>query len=123
MSFFRRTDVVSPTHLSHRGNVVAVATNDPITTTATECEHSSQNIPLRGGASGVLMTCREGDDAMPPLVGLVLLGAGIYYAARFAKREMTRVGERMREANAEPRPIEIRLTRDPRTGVYRDPRG
>ena len=59
---------------------------------------------------------------MPPVIGLALLGAGIYYAARFAKREMTRVGEFLREANAEPKPIEIRLERDPRTGVYRDPR-
>lgn len=60
---------------------------------------------------------------MPPLIGLALLGAGIYYVARYAKKEMTRVGEVLREANAQPKPIEIRLERDPRTGVYRDPRG
>jgi hypothetical protein len=59
---------------------------------------------------------------MPPLVGLALVGAGAYYAVRWAKREMTRVGEHLRQASAEPKPIEIRLERDPRTGIYRDPR-
>lgn len=59
---------------------------------------------------------------MPPLIGLVLVGAGVYYVARWAKREMARVGENLREAGAERKPIEIRLERDPRSGVYRDPR-
>ncbi|WP_237154076.1 hypothetical protein [Oryzibacter oryziterrae] len=57
---------------------------------------------------------------MPPLVGLALLGAGAYVAGKFIKREMLRVGEYLKTANAEPKPIEIRLERDPVTGVYRD---
>lgn len=60
---------------------------------------------------------------MPPLVGLALLGAGFYLVLRFARREMARVGDVFDQMNAKPKPIEIRLERDPRTGVYRDPRG
>lgn len=59
---------------------------------------------------------------MPPMVGLALVGAGIFVAFRFLKREVLRVGEMFEEAGAMRRPVEIRLERDPRTGVYRDPR-
>lgn len=59
---------------------------------------------------------------MPPMVGLALLGAGLYVAVRLIRREMARVGDMLDRTQARPQPIEIRLERDPRTGVYGDPR-
>jgi hypothetical protein len=59
---------------------------------------------------------------MPAIIGLALVGLGVYAASRFLAREMTRVASVLDEAGPEAKPIEIRLERDPRTGVYRDPR-
>lgn len=56
---------------------------------------------------------------MPPLIALALAGAGLYVAGRFVKSEMTRVAELLRSAERKPKPIEIRLDRDPQSGVYR----
>lgn len=55
---------------------------------------------------------------MPPLIALALLGVGVYTAGRFIVREMARVGEYLDEAGREPKPIEIKLEKDPRSGVY-----
>ncbi|HUG62509.1 MAG TPA: hypothetical protein VMP03_11720 [Methylomirabilota bacterium] len=60
---------------------------------------------------------------MPPVVALALLGAGLYVAGRIVKREMARVARTLEQTSAEPKPIEIRLDRDPSTGVYRLPKG
>ncbi|PIP01078.1 conserved hypothetical protein [uncultured Pleomorphomonas sp.] len=57
---------------------------------------------------------------MSHLFGYALVGAGVYVVVQVLKREMTRVAELLREANAEPVRIEIRMERDPVTGVYRD---
>ena len=59
---------------------------------------------------------------MSHLVGFALIGAGVYVVVQVLKREMTRVGEILREANAKPVRVEIRMERDPVTGVYRDRR-
>ncbi|PKR90622.1 hypothetical protein CXZ10_04475 [Pleomorphomonas diazotrophica] len=59
---------------------------------------------------------------MSHLVGLALIGAGIYVVVRVLKREMTRVAEILHEANAQPVRVEIRMERDPVTGVYRERR-
>lgn len=59
---------------------------------------------------------------MSHLAGFALIGAGIYVVIQVLKREMTRVAEVLRDANAEPVRIEIRMERDPVTGVYRDGR-
>ncbi|BBE70932.1 hypothetical protein [Oharaeibacter diazotrophicus] len=56
---------------------------------------------------------------MPPLIALALVGAGLYVAGRFVKTEMARVAEVLARNEAKPKPIEIRLDRDPGTGVYR----
>lgn len=56
---------------------------------------------------------------MPPVVALAALGAGVYLAARLVKREMARVARSLEQAGGQPKPVEIRLDRDPRTGVYR----
>ena len=60
---------------------------------------------------------------MPPLVVLAVAGAGLYVAGRFIKREMARAARSIEEANRQPKAIEIRLERDPTTGVYREPKG
>lgn len=57
---------------------------------------------------------------MSHLVGYALIGAGVYVVAQVVKREMTRVAEILRTANAQPVRVEIRMERDPVTGVYRD---
>jgi hypothetical protein len=59
---------------------------------------------------------------MSPMVGYALIGAGVYVVAQVLKREMTRVAEILRAANAEPIRVEIRMERDPVTGVYRERR-
>ena len=59
---------------------------------------------------------------MSHLVGYALIGAGVYAAVQVLKREMTRVAEVIRESQAEPIRVEIRMERDPVTGVYRDRR-
>ncbi len=60
---------------------------------------------------------------MPPVVALALVGAGLYLAGRLIKREMARVAATLETTDAEPKPIEILLDRDPGTGVYRLPKG
>lgn len=57
---------------------------------------------------------------MSNLIGFALIGAGVYVAVQVLKREMTRVAEVMRQSEAQPIRVEIRMQRDPRTGVYRD---
>lgn len=57
---------------------------------------------------------------MSQLVGYALIGAGVYAAVQLLKREMTRVAEVLRENQAQPIRVEIRMERDPRTGIYRD---
>jgi len=59
---------------------------------------------------------------MSHLVGYALIGAGVYAAVQVLKREMTRVAEVIRESQAEPIRVEIRMERDPVSGVYRDRR-
>ena len=59
---------------------------------------------------------------MSHLVGYALIGAGVYVVVQVLKREMARVAEVLRHANAEPVRVEIRMERDPATGVYRDRR-
>lgn len=59
---------------------------------------------------------------MSHLVGYALIGAGVYVVAQVVKREMTRVAEVLRQANAKPVRVEIRMERDPVTGIYRDRR-
>jgi len=59
---------------------------------------------------------------MSHLVGFALIGAGVYVVVQVLKREMTRVGEILHEANAKPVRVEIRMERDPTTGIYRDRR-
>ena len=56
---------------------------------------------------------------MPPLIALAVAGAGLYVAGRFIKSEMARVARTLEEAGRKPKPIEIKLDRDPGTGVYR----
>jgi len=57
---------------------------------------------------------------MPPVIALAAFAAGLFVVGRYFKREMQRVGEVVSAANAAPKPVEIRLERDPRDGVYRD---
>lgn len=57
---------------------------------------------------------------MPPLFALTLAGAGLYLAGRFVKSEMARVAHLLEESNRPLKRVEIRLSKDPRTGVYRD---
>lgn len=57
---------------------------------------------------------------MPPLIALAATGAGLYLAGRLVRREMARVARALAEAGRpEPRPVEIKLDRDPRTGIWR----
>jgi hypothetical protein len=60
---------------------------------------------------------------MPPVLALALLGAGLYVAGRLVKREMARVADALDRSDKAARPVEIRLKRDPQTGVYRLPKG
>jgi len=57
---------------------------------------------------------------MSHLVGYALIGAGVYVVAQVLKREMTRVAEILHQANAKPVRVDIRMERDPVTGIYRD---
>jgi hypothetical protein len=58
---------------------------------------------------------------MPPVIAIVLIGAGLYVAGRIVRREMQRIARTLEQQDA--RPVEIRLHRDPQTGVYRIPKG
>jgi hypothetical protein len=60
---------------------------------------------------------------MPPVLALALVGAGVYIAGRLVKREMARVADVLDRSDKAVKPVEIRLQRDPRTGVYRVPKG
>jgi len=54
---------------------------------------------------------------MPQLIGLAFVGTALFYAYRFVKREMNRVGAELdRQAEAKPVP---NLVKDPQTGIYR----
>jgi hypothetical protein len=57
---------------------------------------------------------------MPPVLALAAVGAGLIVAGRLARREMARVARLLaKDRNAGADGTEIRLHRDPKTGVYR----
>ena len=62
---------------------------------------------------------------MPPLIGLILLGAGLYAGYRGVMRIAGRMQDELRRAEAEaPRPVVVEknlgaLEYDPASGVYR----
>lgn len=60
---------------------------------------------------------------MPPVIALAAVGAGLVLATRIVRREMERVARSLEPRAPEGKPVEIRLTRDPSTGVYRLPKG
>ncbi len=55
---------------------------------------------------------------MPQLVFVALAAGAAYLGSRWVKREMSRVGERMRPQQARD-DRGARLERDPNSGVYR----
>ena len=56
---------------------------------------------------------------MPPFLTLVLAGVGSYLVYRIVKAEMERVSRVIEESQLQPKRVEIRLTRDRESGVYR----
>lgn len=60
---------------------------------------------------------------MPPLIALAAAGVGLYVAGRFIRREMARAACLIEEADKAPKPIEIRLEKDPADGIWREPKG
>lgn len=64
---------------------------------------------------------------MPPLIALAMAGASLYMAGRLVSSELGRVvragaakkAKRRRRLKAKPKPVVIKLDRDPTSGVYR----